>query len=296
MRGMSGTSSLYEQVRQAIDGDGLQARIAEDHFVQRLAGRVAVVGRADVGGQQRADRRDLLQEGHRLGLAEGLEVGLLLRPAGERLARLVPQGPGDLLRQLIVQAVDQVAHVVGDVAQVQPVAPPVAGKDDVFQALQDLDDRFVAGQRAMPEMGDRAQFRVGLDNPVGQFGQGLFDANVGRHGMTPEGYYVQRARSSGSGTTRRRGRKQVDQKRGRGRESAGCPAFKPDRYTRSGKAGTIRRSAEVTTLSFRTMGHSSHNPAHLVRWGKRAHFILGAMIVRIKRLSIDFDPGTGKVH
>ena len=127
-----------------------------------------------------------LQEGHRLGLAEGLEVGLLLRPAGEVLARLVTQGPGDLLGKLIVQAVDQIAHVVGDVAQVQPVAPPVAGKDDVFQAFQDLDDRFVAGQRAMAQMGDRAQLRVGLDNFVGQFGQGLFDANVGRHGMIPE--------------------------------------------------------------------------------------------------------------
>ena len=129
---------------------------------------------------------NLLQEGDRLGLAEGLEVGLLLRPAGERLARLVTQGPGDLLGELIVQAVDQVAHVVGDVAQVQPVAPPVAGKDDVLQAFQDLDDRFIVGQRAMAEMRDRAQLRVGLNNAVGQFGQGLFDANVGRHGMTPE--------------------------------------------------------------------------------------------------------------
>ena len=144
-------------MRQAIDGDGLQARIAEDHFVQRLAGRVAVVGRLHVGGQQLADRRELLQEGDGLGLAEGLEVGLLLRSAGELLARLVPQGPRDLLGQLIVQAVDQVAHVVGDVAQVQPVAPPVAGKNDVFQAFQDLDDRFVAGQRAMAQMRDRAQ-------------------------------------------------------------------------------------------------------------------------------------------
>ncbi len=138
-----------------------------------------------------ADRRDLFQEGNGLGLAEGLEVGPLLRPAGELLAGLVAQGPGDLLGELIVQAVDQIAHVVGDVAQVQPVAPPVAGKDDVFQAFQDLHDRFVVGQRAMPQMGDRAQLRVGLNNAVGQIGQGLFDANVGRHGMTPE---IMRAR------------------------------------------------------------------------------------------------------
>ncbi len=35
IRGMSGTLELVQHVGQAIDGDRLQARIAEDHFVER---------------------------------------------------------------------------------------------------------------------------------------------------------------------------------------------------------------------------------------------------------------------
>ena len=75
------------------------------------------------------------QEGHRLGLAEGLEVVLLLRVAVAVVARLVAAGPGDLQRQLIVQPVDQVAHVVGDVAQVQPVAAAIARIEDLLEVF-----------------------------------------------------------------------------------------------------------------------------------------------------------------
>ena len=170
-----------QQMGQAIDGDGLQPRIAEDHLVQRVAGRIAVVGRLHVHGQQLADRGDLLQEGDRLGLARDSKSALCWGPQIEFLAGVVPQGAGDLLGELIVQAVDQFAYVVGDVAQVQPVAPPVAGKDDVFQAFQDLDDHVVAGQGAMAQVGDRVQFRIGLNDPVGKFRHGLVRADVSRH-------------------------------------------------------------------------------------------------------------------
>ena len=45
----------------------------------------------------------------------------------------VAQGAGDLLRQLVVEAVDQVADVVLDVADVQVLPPPVAGVENVQQ-------------------------------------------------------------------------------------------------------------------------------------------------------------------
>ncbi len=49
------------------------------------------------------------------------------------LARLVAQRPADLLGERVVQPVDQVADVVGDVAQVQAVAAAIAGIEDLLQ-------------------------------------------------------------------------------------------------------------------------------------------------------------------
>ena len=50
-----------------------------------------------------------------------------------------------------------------------------------FRLCEDFHDRLVARQRAVAEVRDRVQLRVGLDDPVGQIGQGLFDADVGGH-------------------------------------------------------------------------------------------------------------------
>ncbi len=41
IRGISGTSQLVQQVGQSIDRDRFEPRVAEDHLVVRLAGRVA---------------------------------------------------------------------------------------------------------------------------------------------------------------------------------------------------------------------------------------------------------------
>ncbi len=51
-----------------------------------------------------------LEELDRLGLAQGFEVAVLVAHAGR--AGIVPQGAADLLRELVVQAVDQVADVI----------------------------------------------------------------------------------------------------------------------------------------------------------------------------------------
>ena len=104
----------------------------------------------------------LLEEGHGLGLPERLEIRPLLRLAHQVGPGLVPQRPGDLLGQLVVQPVDQVAHVVGHVAQVQTVAAPIAGIEDVLQALGDLDDGLVVRQRAVAEVADAGQLGVRL--------------------------------------------------------------------------------------------------------------------------------------
>ena len=74
------------------------------------------------------------------------------------------EGAGDLLGQAVVQAVDQVADVVGDVAQVQVLPAAVAGVEDLPEVGQDLDDLPVARQRRVAQVMDRAAFLVGLDD------------------------------------------------------------------------------------------------------------------------------------
>ena len=96
----------------------------------------------------------------------------------------MPQGPGDLLRQLVVQAVDQVADVVFDVADVQVLPAPVAGIEDVHQVGEDVDDGFAAGQRLVAEVVDVPALGVGGDQRLGDLGQTFLQANVGGHADT----------------------------------------------------------------------------------------------------------------
>ena len=53
--GDKGNAHGVEFVGQALDGDGLEARIAEDHFFLSEAGGVAVVGGLDVGLDEGSD-------------------------------------------------------------------------------------------------------------------------------------------------------------------------------------------------------------------------------------------------
>ena len=69
---------------------------------------------------------------------------------------VVAEGAGDLLGQPVVQAVDQLADVVRNVAPIQILPPAVAGVEDLPQIAQDVDDFAIARQRAMAEVVDRA--------------------------------------------------------------------------------------------------------------------------------------------
>ena len=112
---------LVQHVGQPIDGDRLEARIAEDHFVERLARRVAVVGGLHV------ERQNLANVGQSARETASPWPGRALRnrdrrctssvaPASCRSARPI------CVRELVVQPIDQIADVVGHVAQVQPFA------------------------------------------------------------------------------------------------------------------------------------------------------------------------------
>ena len=91
------------------------------------------------------------------------------------------QGAADLQRERVVQAVDQVAHVVGDVAQVQAVAAAITGIEDLLEVLGGGDDGVVVRQRAVAQVVDAAHLGVGVDDPLGQHRQVFFQSNVGCH-------------------------------------------------------------------------------------------------------------------
>ena len=120
-------------VGDAVDRHRLQAGIAEDDLVMALGGRVALERRLRVLFQDQPHVRQPLQQLDRLLLGQRLQVERRTAPRRMVQLVLVAQGAGDLLRQLVVQAVDQVADVVLDVADVQVLPPPVAGIEDVEQ-------------------------------------------------------------------------------------------------------------------------------------------------------------------
>ena len=136
-----GHLQAVQQVGEPMDRHRLEAGVAEDDLVERPHGRIAVVGGLHVGGKHAAEVGDALEKLDGLRLPEGFEVALLgavlhgIRHGGGLDALLdrgslrrdaVPQGSADLRGELVVQAVDEVTDVVGDVAEMEVLAAPVA--------------------------------------------------------------------------------------------------------------------------------------------------------------------------
>ena len=195
--GNEGHVEAVEDMGETVDRDRLEPGITEDHLVERPHGRIAVVGGLDIRGEHAPQVGDLFQELDRLRLPERLEVGGVdtflddirherqLAAMDGRLGscrHAVAQGPADLRRQFVVETVDEVADVVGDVAEMEILAPPVAGIEDLLEVLAGGDDRLVLGQRAVPEVLDRGNVLIRLHDPPGELRELFLDANVGGHG------------------------------------------------------------------------------------------------------------------
>ena len=191
-----------EEMGEPMDRHRLEAGIAEDDLVERPHGGIAVERRLNVGRQNAPNVGDPFEKLDRLRLAERLEVALL----GAVLRRLrrhrqldallsgsplggdaVPQCPADLRGELVMQAVDQVADVVGDVPEVEVLAASIARVENLLEILAGGDDRLVVRQRAVAEVVDRRYFLVRLDDPPRQLGQLLLDPHVSGHGFDGRG-------------------------------------------------------------------------------------------------------------
>jgi Asp-tRNA(Asn)/Glu-tRNA(Gln) amidotransferase C subunit len=81
-----------------------------------------------------------------------------------------------LLGETIVQGIDQIAHVVGHVAEVEVLALAVSGVEDFVEVLEDVDDLGVAGEWRVAEVVDTAAFLVSADDSVDEGRQGFLEA------------------------------------------------------------------------------------------------------------------------
>ena len=81
----------------------------------------------------------------------------------------MPQGPADLHGELIVQAIDQVTDMVGHVAEMEILSPPIAGIEDLFEVFACRHHRIAVGQRAVAEVMNHWRLVVGRHDPPGQF-------------------------------------------------------------------------------------------------------------------------------
>ncbi len=75
----------------------------------------------------------------------------------------MPEGCGDLLDELVVQAVDEFAGEILDVADVQILSAAETGKEQLVEIGQDINDGGAAGQRLVTEMADLVAIDVSRD-------------------------------------------------------------------------------------------------------------------------------------
>src|SRR5262249_34265936 len=95
----------------------------------------------------------------------------------------VPQGPGELLRERVVQRIDEVADVIPDISRMQILPAAVTGKNDFLEVLDDFDHRREIRERTMPQVIDLAEGLIGLEDSRGEIRQLPLPAEIGRHNL-----------------------------------------------------------------------------------------------------------------
>ena len=173
--------------------------------------------------------------------------------------------PADLRRQLVVQPIDQVANVIGDVAQVQTFAPSVSWIEDLFQILDRPDDHVVIRQWTMPQVIDRADVGIRLHDSLRELGQLFFHAKIGSHewessGSGPEGRFFVAIGHAESVGVQRQQREPVEPKnrkntRGAVQQGAGDDAGSGPAQNNRGIVGSARTREATTSTPRKERAH-----------------------------------------
>src|SRR6516162_6591719 len=87
----------------------------------------------------------------------------------------------NLIDQLIMQAIDQVAHMILHVADVQVLPAPIAGVKQFKEIGKNLDDCLATGKRLVSQMTRAPALGISRDNSVRDFWKCFLDANISGH-------------------------------------------------------------------------------------------------------------------
>src|SRR6516165_4084903 len=148
-------------MRNPIDRYGFQPRVAENNLLIVLGRRVTHKRRLDVLFEHRSHFGEPAKEFDRLPLRQSLEI--LVRVFAFALV-LMPKRARDLLRQLVMETVDEVADVILDISDMQILPTAKARVQQLEQVGQDFRGCFSAWKRLMAKMAGMAALGVRSDN------------------------------------------------------------------------------------------------------------------------------------
>ncbi len=167
-------------VGDAIDRYRFQAGIAEDDFVIALGRWITLEGGLHVLLQFQAHVRQTLEQFDGFLLSQSLAVDGHAHLDGQKVL-FVAQSTGNLLRKLVVQAVNKIADVILDIADVQILFSPVARIENVEQVAENFSHDLAAGQRFVTEVAGTAALGISGDNAFDDFRQCFLESDVGSH-------------------------------------------------------------------------------------------------------------------
>jgi len=140
--GQNGNAQLVQEVGDAVDGDGRNAGIAENHLIVTGDSRIAFIGGPHIGGQ------DFSQIHQGLDKAEGLLLPLFIALlAGPMVSdALMADAVGDFQGKKIVKGGDLLAYLVLEADPVNVLAAEITGEEDVPTAINEINGPLPGGK------------------------------------------------------------------------------------------------------------------------------------------------------
>ncbi len=165
--GNQGNLGLVKLVGQPIGGDGLDARIAQDDFVETLGRGVAGKGSSNVAFELAANPGDGPEDldGGLLGPSQAEVCGAI------GFVALVAEALLDLLGEVLEDLVKKRADHMVEATATKGVAAHEAGKEYVEELIEALKDDVFAGQVSAVDVVNAALVHIGGQGPADDAGQ-----------------------------------------------------------------------------------------------------------------------------
>ena len=171
---------LQQPMGETMDGEGEEARIAEDDLVEALRRRIAVEGGLHVLGQKPAQLGQGVDEARRDPLRElaAVPAVLALPPAA------VAEAAVELAAEILVDVVQLRAHVEANAVPIRIGRAEVTGKEHLEEILDEPDGLRPGRPELVAEMLEPSLPRgVGLEERLGGPGDAVLVSETMEHGV-----------------------------------------------------------------------------------------------------------------